>query len=128
MHLYPHLLRGPHHLLLSAIPTDTQPGVVIRKALFTWNPRRELRPSGLDMACPAASVAEVGHGEHRAADGAGPMAGLHMAVALNGVGEVQVAEVTVQLAVAINVVVAQAVGVAERDDDVHAVPAAEVPG
>ena len=81
----------------------------------------------LDMARPAALVAEVECGEQLAADGAGTMSGLEMAVVLNRVGEVQVAETTVHLGMAIDVVGAQAVSVVELDK-ILAVPAAKVAG
>ena len=111
-------------------------GIMIAQAVGVIEPGEVLavpaekvqpRPSGLDTARPAALVAEVECGEQLAADGAGTMSGLEMAVVLNRVGEVQVAETTVHLGMAIDVVGAQAVSVVELEK-IHAVPTAKVAG
>ena len=76
------------------------------------------------MARPTAVVVEV---RQLVADVAGTISGPRMAVALNRVGGVQVAELTVHLMMMIDDVIAQAVGVIERGE-ILAVPAAKVAG
>ena len=78
------------------------------------------------MALSAAVVTEFRHGEHFTADVAGAVSGLDVSVAQGGGVELAVAEMAVELLVAVDVVVAETSSTGKGDDRVRAVSAAEV--
>ena len=114
-----HLFRGLEDLLVRAMHADPQPRVMGRKPLPTAVLTRSFREFLAEIrriAGPAVTVVNFGRGEHFAAGDAWPMPFFHVAEALGRVCEVPVAEMAVELAMAVDVVVAKTVGVAEFGD------------
>ena len=71
-------------------------------------------------------MTEFRHGEHFTADVAGAVSGLDVSVAQGGGVELAVAEMAIELLVAVDVVVAETSSTGKGDDRVRAVSAAEV--